>query len=41
MNCFKSMKPESMLQDILAITKSVESAVIAEKLSKGDGKPQV
>ena len=36
-----SMKPESMLQDIIAIAKSVESTIIAEKLSKGDNKPQV
>ena len=37
----KSMKPESMLQDILSIDKSVESTIITEKLSKGDSKPQV
>ena len=37
----KSMKPESMLQDILAIAISVKSTIITEKLPKGDGKPQV
>ena len=35
------MKPESMLQETLAIAKSVESTIITEKLSKSDGKPQV
>ena len=37
----KSMKPESILKNILAITKSGESTIITEKLSKGDGKSQV
>ena len=36
----KSMKPESMLKDIIAIAKSVESIIITEKLSKGDDKLQ-
>ena len=40
-NLIKSMKPESTLWDILATAKSVESTIITEKLSKGDGKPQV
>ena len=35
------MKPESTLQDILAIATSVESTTITENSSKGDGKPQV
>ena len=35
------MKLESILQDILAIAKPVESPIITEKLSKGDGIPQV
>ena len=37
----KSMKPESTLQDIIAVAKSVKSTIIAKKLSKGDDKPQV
>ena len=37
----KSMKPESLLQNILAIAKFVKSTINTEKLSKGDGKPQV
>ena len=35
------MKPESMLQDIIAIAKSVKSTIIAKKTFKDDNKPQV
>ena len=36
-----SMKPESMLQDILTIAKSVDSTIIIKKLSEGYSKQQV